>query len=90
MRVPSSLVRIAAGAIIGVLLTTAWRSSPPAPAAVGPLVVGSVWHAPNGIEYRIEEAQGDWVRVTTSGLQPGFQPSAIWIVASTGAVWTRQ
>ena len=77
---------IAVGVVAG-LLTGATRNSSPAGAS-SPFTAGSTWRTAEGMEVKVEEAQGDWLRVTVA-LQPGFAPAATWIYAPTGQVWRR-
>lgn len=72
------------------LCLIAWRALPRQTSAPGPFVVGSTWHAPSGIQVKIEEVRGDWLRISTNAAMPGFPPSAIWIYAPTGQVWTQR
>lgn len=85
---PSPFVLGLTGVMTGFLLA-GWRSAPAPVVAVNPFVVGEKWHAPNGLECKIEQIQGDWIRVSTDAALPGFPPSAIWVYGPTGTVWTR-
>ncbi len=88
MTIRRSTVPIAAAVILSLVLLGGWRSTPTQGVVSSPFVVGASWHAPSGLQCTIEEVQGDWVRVTTNTALPGFPPSAIWIYAPMGQIWT--
>jgi len=69
------------------LAAATWPASQP-PTLFSPFELGSTWRTADGTEVKIEQVQGDWLRVTAA-LQPGFAPKAMWIYAPTGQVWRR-
>jgi hypothetical protein len=77
----------AAVGVAASLLTGATRHSAPSSASP-PFTVGSTWRMGDGSEVKIQEVQGDWLRVTFA-IQPGFAPAATWIYAPTGQVWRK-
>jgi hypothetical protein len=77
-------------AALGLLTLSASRPAAGRSSTAGPFVVGSTWLCPALAECRIEEVQGDWLRVSTAAALPGFPPSAIWIYAPTGQYWARK
>ena len=84
-----SLLPLLSAFALGILLLTAWRSSASSGLLPAVFTVGSTWHGPTGTEYRIEEVQGEWLRVTITSLTVGFPPSAVWVYAPTGATWSK-
>jgi len=89
MHMRHSILTLVLTLSLGLVVLTASRAAAVHQPASGPFVVGSKWNCPTGFECKIEEVQGDWLRVSTSAALPGFPPSAIWIYAPTGQVWTR-
>lgn len=83
-------IAIILAAAIGLVALSASRPFSARSSVASPFVVGSTWHCPSLAECKIEEVQGDWLRVSTSAALPGFPPSAIWIYAPTGQIWARK
>ena len=83
--------RLALFSLLLVCLTAsliAARAAPPSSPLPSPFAIGSTWRMADGTEVKIEEVQGDWLRVALT-VQAGFAPTATWVYAPTGQMWRR-
>lgn len=75
-------------AILTLLGVAAWRGAP-VRELPGPFAPGSIWRSPSGYDWKIEEVQGEWLRVSSDQAYGGMSPKTVWIYAPTGATWAQ-